>query len=144
MELCWKYRKNDHGARLSQSSRRRRNGAQGAWTKWTTTDRKLTWAFASLLRSFYDLLPSPSNLHRWGLHDHPKCQWCDKTGSMEHIMSSCTTSLTQGRYRLRHDSVLQELADKLERERTKTCLHLKMEFCSCARGRQWCGIIHYH
>jgi len=22
------------------------------------------------------------------------------------------------------------------------CLHLKMEFCSCARGRQWCGIIH--
>jgi len=21
---------------------------------------------------------------------------------------------------------------------------VKMEFCSCARGRQWCGIIHYH
>ncbi|KAH3862438.1 hypothetical protein DPMN_025405 [Dreissena polymorpha] len=38
---------------------------------------------------------------------------------MEHILSSCTTALTQGRYRWRHDSVLQELADKLERERTK-------------------------
>jgi len=24
------------------------------------------------------------------------------------------------------------------------CLHLKMEFCSCARGRQLCGIIHYY
>ena len=24
------------------------------------------------------------------------------------------------------------------------CLHLKMEFRSCARGRQWCGIIHYY
>ena len=24
------------------------------------------------------------------------------------------------------------------------CLHLKMEFCSCASGRQWCGIIHYY
>ena len=23
-------------------------------------------------------------------------------------------------------------------------LHLKMEFTSCARGRQWCGIIHYY
>jgi len=23
------------------------------------------------------------------------------------------------------------------------CLHLKMEFRSCARGCQWCGIIHY-
>lgn len=103
-------------------------GAQGAWTKWTTTERKLTWAdiwsyeplrIAFLLRSVYDLLPSPSNLHRWGLQDHPKCQLCDKTGTMEHILSSCTTALTQGRYRWRHDSVLQELADKLERERTK-------------------------
>ncbi|XP_052259364.1 uncharacterized protein LOC127863766 [Dreissena polymorpha] len=103
-------------------------GAQGAWTKWTTTERKLTWAdiwsyeplrIAFLLRSVYDLLPSPSNLHSWGLQDHPKCQLCDKTGTMEHILSSCTTALTQGRYRWRHDSVLQELADKLEHERTK-------------------------
>jgi len=23
------------------------------------------------------------------------------------------------------------------------CLHLKMEFRSCARGRQWCCVIHY-
>jgi len=23
------------------------------------------------------------------------------------------------------------------------CLHLKMELRSCARGRQWCGIVHY-
>ena len=24
------------------------------------------------------------------------------------------------------------------------CLHLKMEFRSCSRRRQWCGIIHYY
>ena len=24
------------------------------------------------------------------------------------------------------------------------CLHLQMVFRSCARGRQWCGIIHYY
>ena len=24
------------------------------------------------------------------------------------------------------------------------CLHLKMEFCSCPKGCQWCGIIYYH
>ena len=24
------------------------------------------------------------------------------------------------------------------------CLHLKIEFRSCAKGRQWCGIFHYH
>ena len=72
-----------------------------------------------LLRLVYNLLPSPANLHRWGLQEHPVCQLCDKTGTMEHILSACTTALTQGRYRWRHDSVLQELADKLARETTK-------------------------
>ena len=46
-------------------------GAQGAWTTWNTRDRKLTWGdiwkyeplrFTFLLRSVYDLLPSPANL----------------------------------------------------------------------------------
>jgi len=48
-------------------------GAQGTWTTWNTTDRKLTWGeiwkyeplrFSFLLRSVYDLLPSPANLCR--------------------------------------------------------------------------------
>ena len=103
-------------------------GAQSAWTRWTTTDRKLTWAdiwcyeplrLRFLLRSVYDLLPSPANLHRWGLLDHPNCQLCNKTGTMEHVLSACNTSLTQGRYRWRHDCVLRDLADTLERERTR-------------------------
>ncbi|KAH3848448.1 hypothetical protein DPMN_090812 [Dreissena polymorpha] len=38
---------------------------------------------------------------------------------MEHILSSCQTLLTKGRYRWRHDAVLTELADVLERERRK-------------------------
>ncbi|XP_045195004.2 uncharacterized protein LOC123550644 [Mercenaria mercenaria] len=118
--------------RLAEEEERRTRavsmGAQGAWTKWCTTDRKLTWAeiwryepvrLSFLLRSVYDLLPSPSNLHRWGLQDNPICPLCDKVGTMEHVLSACSTSLTQGRYRWRHDCVLGELADTLERERTK-------------------------
>jgi len=39
---------------------------------------------------------------------------------LEHVLSSCSTSLTQGRYRWTHDAVLRELADWLEmRERRK-------------------------
>ena len=103
-------------------------GAQGAWTTWNTTDRKLTWGdiwkyeplrFYFLLRSVYDLLPSPANLCRWGLTTDPKCSLCDKPGTLEHVLSSCSTALTQGRYRWRHDSVLRELADWLEKERKK-------------------------
>ena len=97
-------------------------GAIGAWTTWNTTDRKLTWGdvwkyeplrLSFKLRSVYDLLPSPANLSRWELIDDPKCSLCDKTGTLEHVLSSCSTSLTDGRYRYR------ELADWLETEKKK-------------------------
>ena len=101
-------------------------GAQCAYTTWENTDRNLSWAGiwcyeplrrSFLLRSVYDVLPSPANLLRWGLQDHPQCQLCGKT--MEHILSACNTSLTQGRYRWRHDCVLSELASILKHERTR-------------------------
>ncbi|XP_060062635.1 uncharacterized protein LOC132543183 [Ylistrum balloti] len=61
-------------------------GAQGAWTKWETTERRLTWAdiwklepcrIQFLLRSVYDVLPTPTNLHRWGMTENPNCPLCD-------------------------------------------------------------------
>jgi hypothetical protein len=68
-------------------------GLQGAWTRWTTTERKVTWAdlwqykplrLRFLLRSVYDLLLSPANFHRWGLVEDPRCPLCDKKGTMKH------------------------------------------------------------
>ena len=103
-------------------------GGQCAWTRWKTTERHLTladiWHYEPLrikflLRSVYDLLPSPANLHRWGLVEDPICHLCDKPGIMQHALSSCQTALAQGRYRWRHDTVLRELADILEWERRK-------------------------
>jgi hypothetical protein len=118
--------------RLSEEETRKARavelGLQGAWTRWSTTERKLTWAdlwqyeplrLSFLLRSVYDLLPSPANLHRWGLVEDPRCPLCDKKGTMEHVLSSCQVALTQGRYRWRHDKVLQELASTLDRERRR-------------------------
>jgi len=67
-------------------------GAQGAWTKWETMDRKLTWediwkyeplSLSFLLRSVHDLLPSPANLCRWGLITDPTCSLCKKKGTLE-------------------------------------------------------------
>ena len=93
-----------------------------------TTDRKMTWGdiwkneplrLSFRIRSVYDLLPTPANLCRWGLTDDPKCSLCDRPGTLEHVLSTCSTSLTQGRYRWRHDTVLRELADWLENERKK-------------------------
>ncbi|XP_066271283.1 uncharacterized protein [Branchiostoma lanceolatum] len=102
--------------------------AQGAWTKWNLPSRKITWSdlwklepfrISFLLRSVYDTLPSPTNLCRWGLREDPACKLCGKRGTMAHILSGCSTALTQGRYRWRHDKVLTTIASILEVERKK-------------------------
>ena len=46
---------------------------------------------------------------------------------MAHILSGCKTALQQGRYRWRHDKVLQTLADILETERRKKRPDLRHE-----------------
>ncbi len=37
----------------------------------------------------YDVLPSPSNLCKWGKIETPACPLCSKVGTLEHILSSC-------------------------------------------------------
>lgn len=102
--------------------------SQGAWTKWDLPKRKITWTdlwrmepfrISFLLRSVYDTLPTPANLHKWGMREDPLCKLCGERGTMAPILSGCKTALTQGRYRWRHDKVLMTLANTLEQERSK-------------------------
>lgn len=96
---------------------------QGAWTRWEHADpRKLTWAelwraeplrIKFLIKSVYDVLPSPANLHTWGLADSPLCKLCQRRGTLEHVLSCCPRALGEGRYRWRHDQVLKSLADSI-------------------------------
>ena len=93
---------------------------QGAWTKWEQTERrKVSWAdiwstdFSRtrfLLQMVYDTLPSPANLCLWGKKDTPKCPLCPGIGTLQHILSGCKVALTEGRYRWRHDKVLESVA----------------------------------
>ncbi|KAL7888874.1 hypothetical protein AOLI_G00038480 [Acnodon oligacanthus] len=102
--------------------------SQGAWTKWDLPKRKVTWEdlwrlepfrISFLLRSVYDTLPTPANLHKWGIREDPLCKLCEERGTMAHILSRCITALTQGRYRWCHDKVLMTLDNTLEQERKK-------------------------
>ena len=96
---------------------------QGAWTKWeNAVERKVTWAelwkaephrVKFLVQAVYDILPSPSNLHIWGLSETPSCPLCSKRGTLEHILSCCKTALADGRYRWRHDQVLKAIAEAI-------------------------------
>ena len=58
-----------------------------------------------LLRNIYDVLQTQVNLKRWKLAEDDRYILCNKMATLEHILSSCNVSLTQGRYRWRPDTV---------------------------------------
>ena len=70
-----------------------------------------------LIRSVYDALPSPANLATWGLCEDRVCKLSGQNGNPAHILSECTTTLTQGCNGRRHDKVLEIIADVLEKEK---------------------------
>ena len=110
-------------------------GGQCAWTRWKTTERHLTWADSWHYELLQLKLPSPANLHRWGLVKDPICHLCDKPTCNMPILSQI--ALAQGRYRWRHDTVLRKLADKLERERRKK-RNTKKKACPAINFGQTC------
>ena len=97
---------------------------QGQWTTWESAlQRSLSWndlfhmaplRISFILRSVYDLLPSNANLVKWGKSDDPACPLCKERQTVEHVLSSCRASLTQGRYTWRHNQVLKVLAEAVE------------------------------
>ena len=98
---------------------------QGASTRWEVPERKLTHRdiintseanFKFLIKSVYDLLPTPANKNMW-YNTNESCKLCGGAATLNHILSACEVALAQGRYRWRHDQVLQELAYCLEEKR---------------------------
>ncbi|KAK3764362.1 hypothetical protein RRG08_039958 [Elysia crispata] len=109
--------------RLNEDSRRVQKAVkqpqQGQWTNWDNTLQKsLTWNviwhmpplwISFLIRSVYDLLPSNTNLVRWGKKEDPSCPLCQGRQSTYHVLSSCEIALSQGRYTWRHNRVFRNL-----------------------------------
>ena len=60
--------------------------------------------------------PSQTNTRSWGKSDgYVTCPICsERKQTLRHILTSCTTSLEQGRYKYRHDAVLKVLFDTLK------------------------------
>ena len=87
---------------------------QGAWTRWELMqERKISWGdlwraelmrISFMLKSVYDLLPTPANLASWSDEKSDLCPSCKGYGSLQHILSSCPDAL--GKYQWRHDQVL--------------------------------------
>ena len=65
---------------------------QGAWIKWESAkDRAVPWRdlkpmepkkLSFFIKEVYDVLPTPVNLHAWGLTTSNRCKACRKTVSL--------------------------------------------------------------
>ena len=124
------YRKHITSSILQSEDEKRFSSAvqlsvQGQWTKWqnyisSDLSWKALWAVPPALTRFcigatYDTLPSPNNLHRWGLSATKSCQLCSSPScTVAHILSGCHFSLDNGRYTFRHDAVLKEISLSLK------------------------------
>ena len=107
---------------------------QGQWTTWDEVlQRSVTWKdiwrmsplrLAFMIRSVYDVLPSRTNLQKWGIVQEAGCSLCGCSQSLRHVLSSCSYALAHGRYTWRHNQVLQVV---LEAARTA---------CSQANARE--------
>ena len=62
-------------------------------------DNKLSF----LLKSIYNVLPTPTNLCIWGMIEEPVCTLCRGQANLEHILLACKTALADRRYTWRHD-----------------------------------------
>ena len=56
-----------------------------------------------------------SNMFTWGHSENKACPLCHHNQTLGHVVAGCKSSLDQGRYTWRHDSVLSYIANTLSR-----------------------------
>ena len=105
---------------------------QGAWTRWEDIEKKrITWSdcwrsdfseIRFLIKSVYDVLPSPSNMHIWGKRETPNFQLCAWKWSLQHILSSFPKAFGDGRYRWRHNQALKVIENEVTKAMTASNL----------------------
>ena len=101
--------------------------SQGANLRWTVPQRQIKHndiirasddQLRFLVKSVYDILPTPANKNRW-YKTEERCLLCGGEGTLTHILSGCKVALGQGRYKWRHDKVLKELANAVQSKVTE-------------------------
>ena len=65
------------------------------------------------LKASVNGLNTPDNLKRWGARKLDKCTICGNFANLEHVLNWCKTSLNQGRFTWRHDSVLFHMSQEI-------------------------------
>ena len=67
------------------------------------------------LKASVNGLPTPDNLKRWGAKKLDKCQICGNFANLEHVLNWCKTSLNDGRFKWRHDSIISYMMTEINK-----------------------------
>ena len=100
-----------------------------SWKDVLQLESDTLWRFA--ISANEDQLPTQSMLKRWGYVQEASCHVCrgeakgDKAGSLSHILSRCQSSLDQGRYTWRHDSVLLSIYESVRKVVNRAVARMK-------------------
>ena len=86
---------------------------KAAWTSVQKSLPKNIYNFT--IRYLNNTLPNMSNMFTWGHSENKACQLCHYNQTLGHVVAGCKSSLDQGRYTWRHDSVLSYIANTLSR-----------------------------
>ena len=98
------------------------NSVQGQCLQWEAfvMERKISWKeiwaweaarTSFLIKSTYDVLPSPVNLNRWKQSQNANCK-CGERGTMKHILSHCPMGLNRRTWW--HNQVLKVIGKNLK------------------------------
>ena len=99
---------------------------QGVWTNWhNVIPFDLSWSnliygpgprvISFLLNAQINSVRTPDMLKLWGYIESAVCKLCGAPQcTLHHLLVNCDFALNQGRYRWRHDSVLQHIEETLQ------------------------------
>ena len=85
---------------------------EGREVKWSHLWKWRNYRISFLIKSTFDMMPSPTNLFKWKLSADDKCA-CGARGTLFHILSNCPLGL-RTRYTWRHNQVLRVITDTVK------------------------------
>ena len=87
------------------------------------------------LKASVNGLNTPDNLKRWGIRKLDKCDICGNYANLEHILNWCNTARDQGRTKWRHDSILNYMAQEINKVKpSEVTLYTDLPEQSCNGG----------
>ena len=92
------------------------------WKSYALNLKKGTLKF--ITNATIDCLPTNVNLVQWGKRMSDKCPHCGARKTLAHTLNNCKTSLKQGRWTFRHDSIIKYIDKCLDKSKYEVYVDL--------------------